>query len=165
VPDLFFIALGSNLGDRLTNLITARARLREMAPHLQSSFVYESAPRYITDQPTFLNAVVMLENTMSPIDMLQNLKKIEQDMGRQKTMRYGPRLIDLDIIYAGRHLLQTPELTLPHPARRERLFVLKPLCDLAPDFLDPETGESLQRTLDACRDKDDVVRQVQQWDR
>jgi 2-amino-4-hydroxy-6-hydroxymethyldihydropteridine diphosphokinase len=126
------IALGTNLGDRMENLETAIAALAPFVTVLERSPVYDTDPKYVTDQPRFLNMVLAGETGMEPSALLAFLKEIEIRMGRAEGERFGPRPIDLDILFYGDEIIDLPELTVPHPRLAERAFVLRPLSDIAP---------------------------------
>ncbi len=146
-----YLALGSNLGDRRANLAEA---LKQLQPHVildVLSAVYETEAAYVTDQPNFYNMVLRGTTTLSPQTLLHRLKSIEQDLGRQQTIRYGPRPIDIDILLYGEMQLATPDLVIPHPRMTERAFVLIPLAEIAPDLIIPgqwETVKQLAERLD-----------------
>jgi 2-amino-4-hydroxy-6-hydroxymethyldihydropteridine diphosphokinase len=129
-----YIALGANLGDRESSLKEAIRRLdAEAGISVESvSPVYETAPVGYTDQPSFLNMAIRVETRLEPIDLLRRLLAVEQEMGRVRDIRWGPRTIDLDLLVYGDTLLETQELTLPHPRIGERAFVLYPLRDIWP---------------------------------
>ncbi|KAJ7481629.1 Dihydropteroate synthase-like protein [Mycena latifolia] len=165
------LALGSNIGDRFYNIELA-LRLLE-APEailgtkdatiavVNTSFMYESAPMYITDQPSFLNCACMIETNLGPIELLKVLKLIETTVGRVPSIRNGPRAVDLDIIFYGDALIDTRanpreelddlegELVIPHPRLAEREFVLRPLNDMIPDFVHPLVHQSVSTLLAA----------------
>ena len=123
------IALGSNLGDRLANLRAAVQRLGdEHITVTARSSVWETSP-IPPDQPSFLNAVVMAESLLSPEDVLAALERIEHALGRRPERRWGPRPLDLDILFYGEESVRTPALVIPHPAIAERAFVLAPLSE------------------------------------
>jgi 2-amino-4-hydroxy-6-hydroxymethyldihydropteridine diphosphokinase len=139
-----YLALGTNLGDRHRNLCRAVLSLPASVRLLAESPVYETPPWGVTDQPAFLNMVIRVETDLPPLELLTILKKLEQDMGRQLTVRYGPRLIDLDILFYDDLVLETPALTIPHPRLHERAFVLVPLADLAPGMVHPLLDASIK---------------------
>jgi 2-amino-4-hydroxy-6-hydroxymethyldihydropteridine diphosphokinase len=129
-----YVALGANLGERESSLVDAIYRL--MNDHdleIRSiSSAYETAPVGYTDQPSFLNMVLCLVTDLEPMTLLRRLLEIEQEMGRVRDVRWGPRNIDLDLLVYGEVFLNTPELTLPHPRMGQRAFVLVPLRDVWP---------------------------------
>lgn len=135
-----FISLGSNLGDRQANLLEARRRLGSKLSIHEASSIYETEPWGFADQPPFLNQVLAGETDLAPDDLLTLAKSIERRMGRRPTFRYGPRLIDIDILMVGQLRLETDQLELPHPRLTERAFVLIPLAEIAPDVMIPGTG-------------------------
>lgn len=137
---LAYIGLGSNLGDRMAFLNAALAKVEQTCGHVeQRSRVYESKPMGIEDQGLFLNAAVTLRTSLSPEELLRCLKDIERDLGRTPGPRYGPRVIDLDILVMG-ELVQAGPPTIPHPGIPTRSFVLQPLADLDPDLSVPQHG-------------------------
>ncbi|MEZ4661944.1 MAG: 2-amino-4-hydroxy-6-hydroxymethyldihydropteridine diphosphokinase [Caldilineaceae bacterium] len=138
-----YIALGSNLGDRAGNIHDALRALGEIGQVRDTSFLYETPPAYVVDQPEFLNAVCELETGLGPSELLAALKQIETKLGREKTVRYGPRSIDLDILFFDDLHVDTPPLTIPHARMAERDFVLQPLCDIASAVKHPVTGRSV----------------------
>ena len=135
-----FIALGTNLGDRAQNLAYARELLLRRVKITRFSSVYETEPWGVTDQPKFYNQVVEAQTDLKPKALLRFLKEIEKDMGRKTSVRYGPRLIDLDILLYGMQQVNTPDLVIPHPRLVERAFVLVPLTEIAPSVVIPGTG-------------------------
>lgn len=134
---IIYIALGTNLGDRLANL---RSAIEALAPDVhitRESTIYETPPWGYTDQPAFLNMVVEAATSLNPRALLAYLKKREGELGRIESFRYGPRQIDLDILFYDDLVLNEDDLQIPHPRLHERAFVLVPLADLAPDLEHP----------------------------
>ena len=119
----------------------------------RASSVYETEPRGLLDQPWFLNQVVEAETTLYPRQLLARLLKIEQEMGRQRLIPNGPRIIDLDILLFGDMVLHLPGLEVPHPRMAERRFVLEPLCELAPALRHPRSGRSVREMLAEVMDQ------------
>ena len=142
-----YLALGSNLGDRVANLENARKALAPKVTLIRESPIYVTPPWGYTDQPDFLNQVIEVETLLHPIPLLHKLKEIEADMGREATFRNGPRIIDLDILFYGQEVYEGELLQIPHPRLQDRAFVLVPLNDLAPDFVHPVLNESVREML------------------
>jgi 2-amino-4-hydroxy-6-hydroxymethyldihydropteridine diphosphokinase len=136
---LAFVGLGSNIGDRLLMLQEAERRLVALGTVEKRSSVYETAP-VGPPQPDYLNAVVALRTSSSPLDLLEGLLRVERSLGRERRERWGPRTIDLDLLAMEGVTLDLPTLTLPHPEIRHRAFVLSPWRELAPDFEVPGQG-------------------------
>lgn len=126
-----YLAVGSNQGDRIAAIENALEMLEsEMVQVIDTSFLYETEPMYVTDQPPFLNAVIKVSTSLNPLQLLELIKKIESSLGRDLTgTRYGPRVIDLDILFFNQVEMTTDKLTIPHPRIQEREFVLRPLCE------------------------------------
>ncbi len=143
-----YIGIGSNVGDRVENLRQALRCLDGIMSLERLSATYETAPRYVIDQPSFLNMAVGGDTPLEPLLLLEQLKKIEIDIGRVPTEeRYGPRAIDLDILFYGSDVVNEPGLSIPHPLMAEREFVLRPLADIAPNFRHPVMGRSVAEIL------------------
>lgn len=155
-----FIGLGSNLGERAQYLNRAAAEMSRLPSTKAVWFspVYESDPYGKTDQPKFLNAVGELETSLAPPELLQELKRIEQALGRSNAERWGPREIDLDILIYDGLVLNDEAVTVPHPDLEHRRFVLVPLREIAPDLVHPVNGMTVNEMAAACRDTGRVVR-------
>ena len=146
------IALGSNLGNREAQLAFAVRRLSAILSNLQQSRWYDTDPVGVSaDQPRYLNGVVVGETALSARELLNELLAIEQAAGRTRPSPMAPRTLDLDLILYGNQRIQEPGLAVPHPRFRERLFVLEPLADLAPDLVDPESGQTISALLARAR--------------
>ena len=149
---LIVLALGSNLNDRAENLTLAVKRLEESGgvKLLDRSSIYESEPlQSPVPAQNFYNAVIKGETSLSPVQLLDLIKGIEKDMGRSPGPRNAPRIIDIDILYYGTQVTQTPELVIPHPRLHEREFVLVPLCELLPLFVHPVLKKTSCELLEA----------------
>lgn len=142
-----FLALGSNLGERSENLRKAIAALEPQVTVIKCSPIYETPPWGYEDQPKFLNQVIEASTNLPPASLLEYIKAVEERVGRKKTFRYGPRSIDIDIIFYDEEIVDSPPLIIPHAQMAERGFVLKPLVDIAPDFIHPVIGEKVSNLL------------------
>ncbi|HEV2909444.1 MAG TPA: 2-amino-4-hydroxy-6-hydroxymethyldihydropteridine diphosphokinase, partial [Candidatus Eremiobacteraceae bacterium] len=151
------IGLGSNLGDRQSNLARALHLLREVIHIERISPVYETKPVGFADQPDFLNCACTGRTTLAPRDLRAALASIERRVGRATSFPMGPRAIDLDILLYDDLVMRDEDLTIPHPRMRERAFVLAPLRDIAPDAVEPVSGKSI-RDLAAAADASGVRR-------
>ena len=151
-----FIALGGNQGDRPALLAAALDLLTDVVRVVERSPVYETAPKYVTEQPAFLNMVVEGRTELAPEPLLDALKAIENGLGRVAGQRYGPRPIDLDILFYDDMIMETDRLTIPHPRLQERRFVLQPLADIAAGHRYPGSGKSVADLLAALPVADDV---------
>lgn len=143
-----YLGLGTNLGDRWANMVRAINGLRAFLDVDGVSPVYETEPWGYAHQPPFLNMVVTGRTPLRPHKLLAALKQLERDLGRRPTFRYGPRVIDVDILFYEQECLETPDLVIPHPALHERAFVLVPLADLAPDLIHPRLKEPIRALLE-----------------
>jgi 2-amino-4-hydroxy-6-hydroxymethyldihydropteridine diphosphokinase len=146
-----FIGLGSNLGDREFLIRRAVEGLRTVprTQVTQVSSLYDTDPVGDVEQPAYLNAVVALETDLAPRELLWQLLLIEKRMGRVRAQRWGPRSIDLDLLFHGREVVDEPDLQVPHPEAHRRAFVLVPLAELDPAFLHPVSGEPVRKMLKA----------------
>ena len=140
-----YLGLGTNLGSRERNLARAVQGL-EAGPELtvgRTSGIYETAPWGLADQPHFLNMVAEVETTLSPRRLLDHVKRLERELGREPGPRLGPRLIDIDILLYGDLVMDEPDLIIPHASLHLRAFALVPLAELAPDLTHPVRGETI----------------------
>jgi len=153
-PHRIALALGANIGDRLAALRAAREGLARYMTLEALSNIYETPPAYVTDQPPFLNAALTGKTLLDPLALLLTIKEIERHIGRKPTFRNGPRVIDIDILFYDDLRMQTPELTIPHPAMAERFFVLRPLADVAGDWIHPVTRQTVNGMLSALPGSD-----------
>jgi 2-amino-4-hydroxy-6-hydroxymethyldihydropteridine diphosphokinase len=142
-----YLALGSNLGDRSANLRAAIAALPPDVHVVQESQIYETPPWGFTDQPAFLNMALKGKTVLGPVELLHRLKNLETGLGRQPSVRWGPRLIDMDILFYAGLILEIQGLVIPHPHLHERAFVLVPLADLAPDLIHPVFCKSVRELM------------------
>src|SRR5262245_34789771 len=149
-----YLSLGSNLGDRENYLRIAAAWLDQHGiPILRSASVYQSEPRDYAPQPWFLNTIVQAETDLPPEALLQQCQAVEQEAGRVRTVLNGPRVLDVDIIFYGSIVHETPDLTIPHPRYASRRFVLAPLMEIAPDFVDPKRRRRIRELFNASADR------------
>ena len=133
-----FLGLGGNLGDRRETMRSAVEAIREVIDDVRVSSLYESAAWGVTDQPAFLNAVVRGRTSLKPLDLLDAIQAIENDLGRVREQHWGPRLIDIDILLYGSAVIDEPRLQVPHRYMTQRGFVLRPLADLAAGLTLPD---------------------------
>lgn len=148
-----YLGLGANLGDREATLRTALSSLSDL-PTIQVSQVsslYETAAVGVTDQPDFLNAVAKISTSLSATALLGALLNLENLLGRVRTLRWGPRVIDLDLLLYGEAQIALPELIVPHPRLRERAFVLVPLSEIAPEMVLPGDTQTVQERANYFR--------------
>lgn len=143
------VGVGSNLGDRLATLREARLRISAFAEVRGASRVYETAPIGPT-QPSFLNAAMYVECMCEPLALLRELRRVETDLGRcrERELRWGPRTLDLDVLWIDDRIVDEPELVVPHPRLHERAFAVAPLLEVAPHAVDPRTGARYVVPLD-----------------
>lgn len=147
MPHIAFLCLGTNMGNKLRNLQNAIASLPPDINLIKWSSVYQTVPWGYTDQPEFLNQVIKVSTDLEPSALLARLKWIETRLDRQPTFRYGPRSIDIDILFYDDLVMNTPRLVIPHPRMTDRAFVLVPLVELAPDLVHPQLNLPVSEML------------------
>ena len=150
-----YLALGSNMGNRLANLKAAISNLTPQMAVKDKSSVYETPPWGFTEQAQFLNQVVMVKTYLKPQALLDHLKRLETALGRVPNFQNGPRLIDIDILFYDDLVLDSPPLVIPHPRLHERAFVLVPLAEIAPDLVHPVLRKPIHELLDGV-DRNDI---------
>jgi len=157
---IYFLSLGSNLGNKARNLARAGRLLREGGVEvLRASAVYETEPVDQLDQPWFLNQVLEVRSALDPPALLRLAKSVEKKVKRIPRTDKGPRTIDIDILFAGDTILDTPELVIPHPRLTQRNFVLVPLCEIAPEIRHPVLGKTIRELALSSSDPARVIAQ------
>lgn len=136
--NIAYLSLGSNIGDRESNLREAMDRLGRIGNVEAVSSLYETEPVDVLDQPWFLNCAIKMRTTRSPQELLSDVLAIEREMGRERVRPKGPRNIDIDILLYNAEIIDIPGLTIPHPRMADRLFVLEPLAEIAPNLIHPK---------------------------
>lgn len=160
---IVYVSVGSNMGDRIENCRTGIANFIASANLclLDQSRYYSTEPVDYKDQAWFINSVIKIQTNLSPFDLLEIIRKEQQTAGRhQDPIRFGPRVLDLDILLYDRITIQTPEIEIPHPRMHKRRFVLKPICDIAPSIIHPILNRSMQFLLGQL---DDNTQQVLEY--
>ena len=156
-----YLSLGSNLGDRAANLRTALRKLSDLGTVKAVSAFYETEPVGSTAQPWFLNCAVKLDTEKMPRQLIAAVLSLEQEMGRLRNQKNGPRIIDIDILLFGTSVIETAGLRVPHPRLHERRFVLEPLTEIAPDVRHPVIKRSMRQLRDALPAGQTVKRVVE----
>jgi len=158
MPKRVYLSLGSNVGDRAANLNTALQRLGHLGKVAAVSSFYETEPVELTAQPWFLNCALQLDTEKMPRQLLNGVLAIEQEMGRRRRQKKGPRNIDIDILLFGNSVVEAKGLTIPHPAMHDRRFVLEPLAEIAPEARHPVLKRSIRELRDALPPGQEVKR-------
>jgi len=151
-----YICLGSNLGDRVANLRDAGQRLSAIVKIEKASQLYVAAPLGYVRDDAFVNAVIRGTTTLKPLELLEMMQAIEGTMGRRSGVQYGPRPIDLDLLFYDAVQIETRKLTVPHPRIAQRAFVLKPLAEIAPDLMHPVHYYTISQLLQDAEDVEQV---------
>ena len=149
MESLVYLSLGSNVGDREAQLREALSRLSVAGRVAAVSSFYETEPVEFTEQPWFLNCAVALETCHTPQELMASILLVEEAMGRRRVQKKGPRIIDIDILLFGDSILDSAEVTIPHPAMQERRFVLEPLAEIAPEVCHPVRRKTIAALRDA----------------
>ena len=148
-----YLLTGGNLGNREENLLTARQLIAEVCGTITKfSALYETSAWGNTDQPAFLNQAIKLETKLTARQLIRKLLKLEKQMGRIRQEKYGPRIIDIDILFFNNEIHQYKLLKLPHPELQNRRFALMPLAEIAPDHIHPVLNQSVTALLNDCSD-------------
>ncbi len=149
-----YILMGGNIGDRFKNLQTAKDLMsKQCGTIIKESSIYQTAAWGLTDQPDFLNQVIILSTSLNPETLIRSLLSVEETMGRKRSIKFGPRIIDLDILLIDDFLIESELLTVPHPALQKRKFALIPLNEVAPDLLHPVDNKTINQLLTDCKDE------------
>ena len=152
-----YLSLGSNEGDREEWLKKALWLLSVHAGSIEAiSSVYETAAWGLTDQPDFLNLVLLLETALAPEALLASILNTETILGRQRTIKWGPRTLDIDILFFNNEVIDKPRLIVPHPFLQERRFILMPMAEIAPDLMHPGLHKTISQLLAECPDASEV---------
>jgi 2-amino-4-hydroxy-6-hydroxymethyldihydropteridine diphosphokinase len=161
VSQTVYLSLGSNVGDRVQNLREAVAKICEIGDVVAVSSLYETEPVEFTEQSWFLNCAVAITTNLAPQELMSRLLEIEREMGRERTVKKGPRTIDIDIVLFGNQVIEMPELRVPHPAMHERRFVLEPLEEIAAEARHPVLRKSVRELLKELPADDAVVTRIE----
>jgi 2-amino-4-hydroxy-6-hydroxymethyldihydropteridine diphosphokinase len=149
MPTLAYLSLGSNVGNREAQLRDARAKLATLGRVVEESSFYETEPVEYTQQPWFLNCALALETSKTPQQLMDEILRIEEEMGRRRLQKKGPRSIDIDILLFEDTILDSKGLTVPHPFMHQRRFVLEPLAEIEPELLHPVLKKTIRELRDA----------------
>lgn len=154
---IYYLHLGSNQGNRKITLQKTLQKIEEQVGQIEAeSSIYETEPWGLKNQENFLNMAITVKSSKSPDQVFEITKAIEASFGGVKTVKWGPRVIDIDILYCDQQIIKTETLTIPHPQLYERNFVLIPLLEIAGDFIDPVLHKSIDEIYDGCKDEGEV---------
>jgi 2-amino-4-hydroxy-6-hydroxymethyldihydropteridine diphosphokinase len=154
-----YLLLGSNEGSRHANLLKATDQIALSCGRvIRQSSLYETEAWGMKDQSNFLNQALRIETNLTPLELLSALKNIEKQTGRTETVKWGPRVIDIDILFYGKAIVDLPTLKIPHPYLHERRFTLAPLKEIAAEFIHPLQKKSVTMLLESCPDNSEVVK-------
>jgi 2-amino-4-hydroxy-6-hydroxymethyldihydropteridine diphosphokinase len=154
-----FLLIGGNIGDRLQNLHQAIDGLSAVCgPIIQQSAVYETAAWGITDQAAFLNQALLLTTSLPPQELITTILSVEEEMGRRRMEKFGPRVIDIDILFFNDDIIHEPNLIVPHPQLQNRRFALAPMHEIAPALVHPVLHKTIEQLLRECKDELPVKR-------
>jgi 2-amino-4-hydroxy-6-hydroxymethyldihydropteridine diphosphokinase len=157
MPHKIYLLLGSNVGSRIANIEQAcRLIQNELSSSIIRSHLFETAAWGKTDQAAFLNQAILIETDIEPLALLTSLKKIEKAVGRIDTEKWGPRVIDIDILFYAGEIIQEPALQVPHPYLPVRRFALLPLLEIAADLIHPVLKKTIKELLAECPDESEV---------
>jgi 2-amino-4-hydroxy-6-hydroxymethyldihydropteridine diphosphokinase len=153
-----FLGLGSNMGDRTDNIRRATELItKNIGKVVKKSHHYETQPWGKTDQDRFINQVLMVNTTLDPRQLLETVARIEREIGREPSEKWGPRILDLDILFYGRRIIRDKGLEIPHPELHKRAFVLVPLMEIAPEWEHPVLKKAVDELYMQCDDPSEVV--------
>lgn len=153
-----YLSIGSNMGDRVEKVRTAAALIhKKIGKIARKSKLYETQAWGKTDQDAFINQVIMINTMYDPRDLLEEISLIEKEMGRERKEKWGPRVIDIDILFYGKRIVRDKGLEIPHPELQNRMFILAPLIEIAPDLEHPVLKQPIDLLFMECRDLSDVV--------
>lgn len=154
-----YLLIGGNMGERMANLAAARARLNiDCGRIIATSSIYETEAWGYKEQPAFLNQALAIETTLEAEKLMEEILKIEMVLGRKREIPLGPRIIDIDIIYFNDEIINSSNLTIPHPSMADRKFVLIPLAEIAPSFMHPILLKTNEVLLKECGDSSVVYK-------
>jgi 2-amino-4-hydroxy-6-hydroxymethyldihydropteridine diphosphokinase len=148
-----FLLLGTNQGNRALNLAEAKSKIsRELGTIITTSSIYKTAAWGLENQPEFYNEVIIVETGKDAFETLSLVLNIEHQLGRVRSEKWGPRIIDIDILFFNDSIIDSPTLKIPHPEIQHRMFTLKPLVEVAQNFIHPTLHKSLQQVMEECLD-------------